>query len=76
MTSHLCDHDQADEEATHTDDEEEDFTPMANQEQRGIHVWDGCHQCLQTYKLKERWWGSVETLFFEILATHSQFHIH
>jgi hypothetical protein len=38
MTSHLCDHDQADEEATHTDDEEEDFTPMANQEERGMHV--------------------------------------
>ena len=65
MTYHLCDHDQADEEATHNDDDADDFTPMANQEEWGIHVWDSCYQSLQTYKLKEKWWGSsVETLFF------------
>lgn len=52
--NHLCYHHEANEKAAHTDEEEEEFTTVSLEEEVGVHVGYGCHESLQTNKLKKR----------------------
>lgn len=52
--SHVCDHDEADEETEDADGEKQDFTPMADVEEGRVQVWNRSGESFQTYKLKHR----------------------
>lgn len=52
--SHLCEHDEPDEERDDGHNKDEDLPPVLLTEHPGIHVHQRCHQAFYTHKLDER----------------------
>lgn len=52
--SYLCHHNQANEKTDDTDDEQQKFTPMADLEEAGVQIRNGCCKSLQAHELKHK----------------------
>lgn len=61
--NHLGYHQEPNEEAAHTNEEEEEFTAMSLEEEVRVHVCYGCHERFQTHKLKKRMRCNESVLF-------------
>lgn len=52
--SHLCEHDESNEERDDGHNKDEDLPPVLLTEHPGVHVHQRCHQAFYTHKLDER----------------------